>query len=369
MQSLAKIAIVGYTEDDVYLHTAPMCHIGGISSGLAMLMAGGCHVLIPKFEAKLAAQVIEENYVTSLITVPAIMADLISAFRLKESGKFGQSVKKILNGGGSLTTQLIEDATKCFPRAMLFSAYGMTETCSSLTFITLYDPAIENPDLRFEKIGGKLSSSEQQIGGICVGKPAPHVEMMSLGEDSSLTGRIMTRGPHVMIRYWGQTSTKAVDSSEQWFDTGDIGQIDAYGNLWLVGRRNGRIKSGGENVYPEEVEAILSQHPGISAVVIVGLPQMRLGEMVVACVRVRDSWVWDDINGGETLGKSKCHLSSEVLKQYCREKSLTGFKIPKTFVVWKKPFPRTSTGKLKREQVKRETMSMLYLHPLLSSSL
>lgn len=111
----------------------------------------------------------------------------------------------------------------------------------------------------------------------------------------------------------------------------------------------------------------MSQHPGISAVVIVGLPQMRLGEMVVACVRIIDSWIWDDINGGETLGKSKCHLSSEVLKQYCREKSLTGFKIPKTFVVWKKPFPLTSTGKLKREEVKRETMSMLHLHPLLSS--
>ena len=68
----------------------------------------------------------------------------------------------------------------------------------------------------------------------------------------------MTRGPHVMIRYWGQTSAEAVDSSEQWFDTGDIGQIDACGNLWLVGRRNGRIKSGGENVYPEEVRKLFA---------------------------------------------------------------------------------------------------------------
>ena len=69
----------------------------------------------------------------------------------------------------------------------------------------------------------------------------------------------------------------------------------------------------------------MSQHPGISAVVIVGLPQLRLGEMVVACVRIRDSWIWDDTNGGETLGNSEWYLSSKVLKQYCRQKSLTGY--------------------------------------------
>lgn len=346
MQSLAKIAIVGYVEEDVYLHTAPMCHIGGISSGLAMLMAGGCHVFIPKFEAKLAAQAIEENRVTSLITVPTIMADLISALRLKESGHGGESLKKILNGGGSLSTQLIEDATKCFPSAKLLSAY----------------------DQHFEKVGGNSARSLQPIGGICVGKPAPHVEIMiSREDDSSHIGRIMTRGPHVMIRYWGQTIKEVKDSREDWFDTGDIGQIDARGNLWLVGRRNGRIKSGGENVYPEEVEAILSRHPGILAVVIVGLPQVRLGEMVVACVRLREEWIWNDINAAETLSNSNWYLSSEVLKQYCREKSLTGFKIPKAFVLWKNPFPLTSTGKLKREQVKRETMSILPLHPLLSN--
>jgi acyl-activating enzyme 14 len=80
-QSLAKIAIAGYGEDDVYLHTSPLVHIGGLSSAMAMLMVGACHVLLPKFDAKTALQVMEQNHITCFITVPAMMADLIRVNR------------------------------------------------------------------------------------------------------------------------------------------------------------------------------------------------------------------------------------------------------------------------------------------------
>ncbi|KAL9240978.1 hypothetical protein vseg_015139 [Gypsophila vaccaria] len=351
MQSLAKIAIVGYTENDTYLHTAPLCHIGGISSCLAMLMAGGCHVLIPKFVGHMAVEAIRENSVTSLITVPAILSDLMSTIRDKQPNKQEPSLKKILNGGGSLSAQLIRDAMKCFPRAKLLSAYGMTETCSSLTFITLYDPNETISHQHFER-----TEKLNQIGFVCVGKVAPHVEILLSREDSSHVGRIMTRGPHVMIRYWGQITS--VVSAEDWFDTGDVGQFDVDGNLWLVGRRSGRIKSGGENVYPEEVEAVLAQHPGISSVVVTGMPHARLGEMVVGCVQIQGDWMWNH-PGSDSQSCTKPCLSNELLKEYCRRKCLTGFKIPKVFVVWRKPFPITSTGKLKRDQIQREVMMQL----------
>ena len=132
----------------------------------------------------------------------------------------------------------------------------MTETCSSLTFLTLYDPVVYNLNQHSQKIKGTISNSLHPIGGICVGKPAPHVEILIEQEESSRVGRIMTRGPHVMIRYWGQIDTLEIDSGAEWFDTGDSGHIDAHGNLWLVGRQNCRIKSGGENVYPEEVQNV-----------------------------------------------------------------------------------------------------------------
>ncbi|KAK3188692.1 hypothetical protein Dsin_028253 [Dipteronia sinensis] len=359
VQSLAKIAIVGYGEDDVYLHTAPLCHIGGLSSAMAMLMVGACHVLISKFDAKFAVEVIEQHCVTSLITVPAIMADLVTLVRVKKTWKGRDSMKKILNGGGGLSIELTKDATKCFPKAKLLSAYGMTETCSSLTFMTLYDPT-QTPGQLPQTIGKINSISIEQPKGVCVGMPAPHVELKICIDGSSHVGRILTRGPHVMLRYWDQIFDKQPESGhEVWLDTGDVGSIDNDGNVWLIGRGNGRIKSGGENVYPEEVEAVLLQHPGVIASVIVGITDTRLTEMVVACVKLREHWQWSDDSYELVTKNKRLLLSSDVLRQHCREKNLTGFKIPKVFILWRKPFPLTTTGKIRRDQIRREVMSHL----------
>lgn len=137
--------------------------------------------------------------------------------------------------------------------AFLLIYEGMTETCSSLTFMTLYDPTLETTSLTLETFDETKSDSVQSQG-VCVGKPAPHVELKISVERSSCIGRILTRGPHVMLRYWDHSPLEASDSSNKdWLDTGDIGYIDDYGNVWLIGRTNGRIKSGGENIYPEEV--------------------------------------------------------------------------------------------------------------------
>lgn len=127
----------------------------------------------------------------------------------------------------------------------------MTEACSSLTFTTLYDPTNESHSLHQDNVRNSNLSCE---GSICVGKPAPHVELKISSNESSNTGSILMRGPHAMLRYWGQNTTHNLNHlHEGWLDTGDVGQIDDHGNLWLIGRAKGRIKSGGENIYPEEV--------------------------------------------------------------------------------------------------------------------
>ncbi|XP_038678815.1 2-succinylbenzoate--CoA ligase, chloroplastic/peroxisomal isoform X2 [Tripterygium wilfordii] len=363
-QSLAKIAIVGYCEDDVYLHTAPLCHIGSLSSAMTILLLGGCHVLIPKFEAKSALEGIEQYHVTSLITVPAIMDSLLSLIRVKKSWKGKESMMKILNGGGGLSTELIKDAIKFFPRAKLLSAYGMTETCSSLTFMTLYDPTFDNPGSSLHTLGLAKSNTVPQPQGVCVGLPAPHVEMKICVDDSSHIGRILTRGPHTMIGYWNlNTSGTSKSSDVVWLDTGDIGCIDDYGYLWLIGRTNNRIKSGGENVYPEEVEAILLRHPGLTAIVVLSIPDAHLTEMVVACVQLRENWKWCDRNLKSSAENKELMISSDILRQYCRDEKLTRFKIPKIFILWRKPFPLTTTGKIRRDQVQREVMSQLQSFP------
>lgn len=132
----------------------------------------------------------------------------------------------------------------------------MTETCSSLTFLTLYDPNQAKMGESTEMAVNRRFYTKKYSQGVCVGKAAPHVELSICADASGNVGRILTRGPHVMMRYWDQTQTSPSDpSNELWLDTGDIGSIDHDGNLWLLGRTNGRIKSGGENIYPEEVEA------------------------------------------------------------------------------------------------------------------
>ncbi|OIV91818.1 hypothetical protein TanjilG_14397 [Lupinus angustifolius] len=356
IQSLAKIAIVGYSEDDVYLHTAPLGHIGGLSSALAMLMVGGCHVLIPKFDAKSAVDAIEQHSVTSLITVPAIMASLISLVRSKKTWKGGETVKRILNGGGSLSFEFIKDSSIFFHKAKLISAYGMTEACSSLTFLTLYDPLHKTTSQHLQIPDESGSNFIHQPQGVCVGKAAPHVELKICADDSGHRGRILTRGPHIMLRYWDQSLVKALNPrSEAWLDTGDIGSIDDDGNLWLLGRTNGRIKSGGENIYPEEVEAIVLEHPGIASTVIVGIPDASLTEMVVACVQLRENWQWSE----KAVSDEEFHLSRKILQQYCIQNNLSRFKIPKVFILWRKPFPLTTTGKIRRDQVQKEVMSQL----------
>ncbi|KAG8494881.1 hypothetical protein CXB51_012500 [Gossypium anomalum] len=360
VQSLAKVAIVGYSEDDVYLHTAPLCHIGGLSSAMAMLMVGACHAFIPKFEATLTLEAIEQHHVTSLITVPAMMADLISSVRLKRIQKGCDSVKKILNGGGGLSDNLIKDATRLFPRAKLLSAY---ETCSSLTFTTLFEPMLEASGTSLQMLA-VTNSSLVKARGVCVGKPAPHVEIKICVDGSSNVGRILTRGPHVMLRYWDQILEKASNSVEEtWLDTGDIGFIDDHGNLWLVGRTNSRIKSGGENIHPEEVEAVLIQHAGVLSSVVVGIPDPRLTELVVACIRLRENWQWSDDSFKYSVQSNELFLSSTILRLHCREKNLTGFKIPKIFILWKTQFPLTTTGKIRRGQVRKEVMSQQLSFP------
>ncbi|KZV46273.1 2-succinylbenzoate--CoA ligase, chloroplastic/peroxisomal-like [Dorcoceras hygrometricum] len=354
VQSLAKIAIVRYDDSDVYLHTGPLCHIGGISSAMAVLMAGGCHVMMPKFEARLACEAIREHSVTSLITVPTMMADLINVNRTHQASGCFETVRKILNGGGGLSPLLFDDATKIFPRATILSAYGMTEACSSLTFMTLRDPTQESSEHQRPKDAKSSSLSAQ--GGVCVGKPAPHIELKVCAVEASSAGRIFMRGPHAMLRYWGQ-SDHSNPVQQGWIDTGDIGQVDEHGNLWLFGREKDKIKTGGENIYPEEVESFISLHPGVSKIVVVGVPDPRLTEMVIGCVQLKQGWRWSGSGSSNSAQDQANVLSSESLRQYCKDKNLTGFKIPKRFVLWKNEFPLTTTGKLRRDQVRAQLIS------------
>ncbi|XP_057830057.2 2-succinylbenzoate--CoA ligase, chloroplastic/peroxisomal isoform X2 [Cryptomeria japonica] len=379
VQSQAKIDIIGYNHNDVYLHTSPLCHIGGISSALAIVLAGGCHIFLPKFEAASAIFAIQRYSVSAMITVPTMLADIVtfcinSRRKKRESTLCFSSLEKILNGAGSLSPQLIKKVTEVFPRAQIFSAYGMTEACSSMTFILACDPIIrQGTSTKIQEYSinpANQNNFQDHPIGVCVGKPAPHVEIQIEQSNECLdannlynVGNILTRGPHVMLKYWGQKhSTTAALSENRWLNTGDLGWIDKEGRLWLLGRSKDMIKSGGENVYPSEVEKILLQHPGILAAVVVGIPDPRFIEIVTACIRLRDGWHWEHQNfpmqNNVAMNEHK-KLSPMLLQLFCKQQGLSGFKSPRIFFPQKEPFPRTTTGKVKRDSVKREILLRL----------
>ena len=329
-QSMAKLAVVGYCAADAYLHAAPLCHIGGLSSALAALLAGARHVFAPRFSPAVAAALIRRHRVTALIAVPAMLEDLAAAAAAAAAGVVaggsagGQqqhrggaaalpSVRRLLVGGGGMRAPLEPLVRRLFPSALVASAYGMTEAASSITFLA--------PALALD--GAPAGPQPGEPGGVCVGAPAPGVQvaicpMVQEGEaeassgpfnhssssdrrdgcssssssspssSSSATasivvGEVLTAGPHVMARYWRDAAqTRAALLPGGWLRTGDLGWLDAKGRLWLLGRAKDTVKSGGENVHAREVERALEAHPAVLAAAVVGLPDARLGETVRA---------------------------------------------------------------------------------------
>nr|XP_024386674.1 2-succinylbenzoate--CoA ligase, chloroplastic/peroxisomal-like isoform X4 [Physcomitrium patens] len=376
VQSLAKIAVIGYNSSDVYLHISPLCHIGGISSALANVMVGASHVILPKFHAAAVFDAIRNHDVTSMIIVPAMLADLV-ATSASSIGAFSSrhsftSIRTLLNGAGGIPALLLDSTRLLFPNAELFSAYGMTEACSSMSFIPVDE-----------------QDSTGQLGGVCVGKAAPHVELrigQPVTEQKSIDshensspesvlfreGQVFTRGPHVMEYYWGLPSETAnVLSADGWLATGDVGWMDEAGRLWLLGRSKDVIKSGGENVYASEVENVLMKHPGMLSVAVVGIPDERLTEMVVAFVRLRDKWIWEDkyqgklsVTGASNQIQLEDYRGNRVVSQielriHCQQLGLSRYKVPRLILVNKEPFPTTSTGKIKKNLVRRMALERL----------
>ncbi|GAQ89797.1 AMP-dependent synthetase and ligase family protein [Klebsormidium nitens] len=185
-QSLAKIAGVGYSDRDVYLHAAPLCHIGGLSSALGMLMAGATHVFLPRWRVDEAIAAVQAHHVTTFIAVPAMLADIIQAVGDVSENWEGirtpfWGIRTLLVGGGGLG-RMAPDVARLFPNAVIATAYGMTEACSSITFDIVREPQRQEPALpRWITVEpdrpNDAASTFSGSWAVCVGRPAPHLEI------------------------------------------------------------------------------------------------------------------------------------------------------------------------------------------------
>jgi len=251
---------LGWEHPDRWVAALPIAHVGGLSVLTRCLRAGRPVVLLPRFDAGAVLDAVRAGG-TLVSVVPTMLRALLEADRDNVLAR----ARALLVGGAACPPELLAESAARGVRAL--ATYGMTEMCSQVATQTpTREPAAQRG----------------------VGRALPGVELRLVDDDGAAVatgavGRITVRGPMRMRGYWGQGPL--VD--EAWFDTGDLGSLDPGGVLSIHARRTDLVVTGGENVYPVEVEQCLEAHPSVAAALVFGLPDPVWGQRVAAAVVAR----------------------------------------------------------------------------------
>ncbi|MGZ4460545.1 MAG: long-chain-fatty-acid--CoA ligase [Nocardioidaceae bacterium] len=304
-------------EDSVNLVAMPLFHIGGSGWANVGLARGGTDVLVPMVDPAGLIETIERQRVTNAFLVPAVL-QMMCAVPGADDRDYS-SLRSIAYGASPITSTALTRALEVF-RAPLFQVYGLTESSGAIT---------------------ELSSTDHDPGGPrqhlmrSAGKAYPWVELKAVdpatGEDckAGQVGEIRIRSVQNSPGYWNKPEeTRATFDADGWLHTGDAGYLDEDGYVFLTDRIKDMIVTGGENVYPIEVENVLSGHPDVADVAVIGVPDPKWGETVKAVVVRR---------AGSTL-------TADELVDWSRDK-IAGFKRPHS-VDFVDELPRNPSGKL-----------------------
>ncbi|MDH4148055.1 MAG: AMP-binding protein, partial [Acidimicrobiia bacterium] len=311
------------------LMAAPLYHIAGMTSLLNALYSGRETALMAQFESTDWLAKVASLHITHAFLVPTMLARVLDDPALASTDL--SSLESVTYGAAPMPPAVIRRAIETFPRTVGFAqAYGQTETTSTVAVLDPDDHRIYEgtPDEQETKLR-RLRSVGKVLDDVTirvvdpVGNPLPPNEP---GEVQLMTFRAMDG-------YWGaQEKTRVTIDDEGWVHTGDMGYLDEDDYLYLVGRAGDMIIRGGENIAPDEVEAVLYEHPDVIEAGVVGVPDETWGETVAAAIVLRD--------GGAGLDSVQEHLRAK----------LASFKRPDKILVMAE-LPRTSTGKLLRRDL------------------
>jgi long-chain acyl-CoA synthetase len=298
-----------------------MFHIGGIGWAFLGLWNGATTILLREFAAEAVLDVLERRRVTNAVFVPT-MLQLMAAVP-GAAGRDYSALRSIAYGASPITTTVLKAALRTF-RCSLYGIYGLTESTGGVVQLDPADHVVEGPRAHLLRSAGRpLPWVELRVVDPTSGRPR------SAGE----VGEVWLRAPNVMRGYHERPDeTEAALTEDGWLRTGDGGYVDDEGYLFLTDRMKDMIVSGGENVYPIEVEEALAQHPDVVEVAVIGVPDDRWGETVKALIVPRP---------GATPEPD------EVIA-FARGR-LAGYKLPRS-IDFVTDLPRTPSGKvLKRE--------------------
>lgn len=303
---------------ETVLAAIPLYHVYGMTSAMNLGIFMGANILlIPKFETNLVLEKIKNYQPTFFPGVPKMYVSFVNHPHVKQ---YGLSCLKICSSGSApLPVEIMKQFEK-IAGTTIQEGFGMSET---------------SPTTHRNPVNGKI-----KIGSI--GIPVPGTDSCIVDDSHKplkpkMVGELVIKGPQVMKGYWNnETETKQV-LRNGWLFTGDLAMMDEEGYFYIVGRKKEMIISSGFNIYPQEIEGVLYEHPDVEEAAVIGVPDKVKGEAVKAFV----------------VPKKGCMIDLEELRSYCYEK-LTPYKVPKLFEVREK-LPRNGIGKLlKRHLVKEE---------------
>ena len=308
-----KLAI-DLTSEDRCIVLLPLFHIGGIGLfAFPALFSGGTIVIPGKFDPEKTLAMIEKYQVTVVMGVPTIHQALLTSPSFNTTDL--STVRWFYNGGAPCPRELID---AYFDRGFLFGqGFGMTETSPTLFMLSK-----EDAPRKRGSIGKPVLFSEYKL----LDSEGKEVEKGAVGE-------LAVRGPNIMKEYWNRADATKDALKDGWLLTGDLAKTDDEGFLFIVGRKKEMIISGGENIYPLEVEQVISQLEGIAEVAVVGNADPLWGEVPAAFI-VKE-------NGSA--------LTEEAVIQYCQG-NLAKYKIPKQ-VTFLKEMPKNATGKIQKTKL------------------
>jgi long-chain acyl-CoA synthetase len=311
-----------FDRGSINLVCLPLFHIAGCAWALAGMQTGAASVLVRDFDPVPILDLMQAQGVTNALFVPAMLG-FLAQVPGAEDRRF-PALRSIVYGASPITNETLLAAMRVF-KCEFVQVYGMTETTGAITELPASDHDPSGPKAHLLRSAGK---------------PFPWVELRIVDPDGRTcatgeVGELWTRSPQNMLGYWNKPEeTKATITPEGWLKTGDAGYIDESGYVFLTDRVKDMIVSGGENIYPAEVENVLAGHPAVAEVAVIGVPDEKWGETVKAVIALKAS---QHATAADIMAYGKTHLA--------------GYKCP-TSVDFVAALPRNPSGKVLKKDLR-----------------
>ncbi|HBP28109.1 MAG: AMP-binding protein [Advenella sp.] len=315
--AVAHVAQNLYAYGECTLGVMPLYHTMGVRSLLSMALIDGCFVCMPKFDVAQALSLIEAEGVTNLYLVPTLYHDMLSHPQFSATDV--SRVRKLGFAGAPMSEALLRRIDKAFAPDLFVNHYGSSE---------VYTMAItQNARLKAGSCGRAAINCRLRV--IRLGSSNPEERVQAMEE-----GQIIAHldGDEAFEGYWNRPDANEKSLIGHWYFTGDIGYYDPDGELFVSGRVDDMIISGGENISPVDIESVISLHPAVDEVAVAGVKDERWGHRVVAFV------------------KRQAKVDAQELDRYCRSTDLANFKRPREYV-FVAALPKSPVGKILRRKL------------------